>query len=478
MERPVLTAVRRRLAYSTVIQGAARAVQLVSLAAGSALIARHDSASTLGVFGLAVLILSLVQTVGDWGLTAIGAQALVNADEGVSSGVLVRLRAQIQILLVAAAAVAGVAVAVSGDNEVAIGIAAGAVAGVLTNLAGSMTAPFQTELRLDIPAWIDVVTRLIGLGALVAVVEADGPTWLIVATVPLTALLDLIATAVMARRRGFGLWHRGSREISQTLMRRATPLAILTIFGVLYLRANSLVVLALLGTAKLGAYSLVFRVVDVLVAAPSLVLMVVFPVLVRLHRSDRSAYRVACQRANDSLIGVGTALSLAIVLAARPLIQLLGGTAYLSVVTPLRILAVAGLAGFANALFAQLMIIEGLQTAVLRLSSIALVINIGLSVLLVHWNGLTGASIAAAISETAGAILVISIVSYRAALGIRWENAALVVAGAAVLTGAGLALEHVGVSALLTTAVALMLFLAGWLGSALRPGRQLPTLTT
>lgn len=473
MDRRVVRGSGRRLAYASSVQALARVVQLAGLAVGSALIARDDPARVLGSFGLAVLILNLIQTSGDWGLTAIGTQALVTTEPNVSSGVLVRLRAQIQAPILIGTGVAALVTWATGHHPVAIGIAAGGAAGILGNLAASMTAPFQTVLRLDVPGWIDVGTRLAGLGALAAAVYRNQPGWVVVGTLPATALVDLAVTAAAARRFGFTLWETTSRDAARTLLRRATPLAVLTIFGVLYLRANSLVVLAQLGTASLGAYSLGFRVVDVLVMAPSLVLAVVFPVLVRLHAADPPVYRAACQRAHDSLIGVGCAMSMTTALAARPLMELLGGDSYLAVVTPLRILAIAGLAGFANALFAQLMIVEGLQSTVLKVSAFALALNLALSVLLVHTNQLTGAAVAAAISEVGGAVIVIGIVSSLAALGISWRTATTLLAAAGTLTAVGLVVEHLGVSALATTAVALMLFLTGWSASPHHPTRRL-----
>jgi O-antigen/teichoic acid export membrane protein len=473
MDRRVVRGSGGRLLYAGGVQAVARAVQLAGLAVGSAMIARHDSAQVLGSFGLAVLILNLIQTSGDWGLTAIGTQALVNTEPGVTPGLLVRLRAQVQSAILAAGAIAVAATWATGNHAVAIGVGAGVTAGIVTNLAASMTAPFQSLLRLDVPAWIDIGSRLAGLGALAVAVYTDRPGWVIVSTLPAAAALDLALTAVAAHRFGFPLWTAASRDTSHSLLRRATPLAVLTIFGVLYLRANSLVVLAQLGTASLGAYSLGFRIVDVLVMVPSLVLAVTFPVLVRLHATDSVAYRAACQRTHDSLIGVGCALSLATVLAARPLIQLLGGDTYLGVVTPLRILAIAGLAGFANALFAQLMIVEGLQSTVLKVSALALVVNLGLSVLLVHTNQLTGAAVAAAISEVGGAALVIGIVASRAALGLTWRPTTILLAATGALAALGLVAEHFGVSASATTVGALLLFLTGWVASPHHPVRSL-----
>jgi O-antigen/teichoic acid export membrane protein len=473
MDRRVVRGSGRRLLYAGGVQTVARAVQLAGLAVGSAMIARLDSSQVLGSFGLAVLILNLIQTSGDWGLTAIGTQALVNTEPDVSPGLLVRLRAQIQSAILAVGGIAVVATWATGSNAVAIGVAAGVTAGVVTNLAASMTAPFQSLLRLDVPAWIDIGSRLAGLGALAAAVYTDQPGWVIIGTLPAAAVLDLALTGVAAHRFGFPLWASGSRDTAHSLMRRATPLAVLTILGVLYLRANSLVVLAQLGTGSLGAYSLGFRIVDVLVMVPSLVLAVTFPVLVRLHATDPAAYRAACQRTHDSLIGVGCALSLATVLAARPLIQLLGGGAYLGVVTPLRILAIAGLAGFGNALFAQLMIVEGLQSTVLKISAIALALNLALSILLVHTNQLTGAAVAAAVSEVGGAAVVIGIVASRAALGLHWRTTTLLITAAGALAALGLFAEHFGVSASATTVGALMLFVTGWLASPHHPVRSL-----
>jgi len=454
----------RRMALATVVQGLARFAQLSTLAVASALIARHEMASVLGTYGLAVLVLNLIQTCGDWGLTPIGAQALVDGEPGVSPGGLVRIRAMVQAPIAGLCVVATVIAWSTGHNDVATGLAAGAAAGVIGNLAASMMAPFQAAHRTEVPAWIDVGSRVAGLGMVILAIAAGAAGWVVVWTVPAMTLLDLLATAYAGHRRGFGVWEVDRSGAGRRLLRRATPLAVLNIFSVLYLRANSLVVLAVLGTASLGAYSLVFRVVDVLVLAPSLFLIVFFPVLVRLRSIDLAGYRGACQQAHDAFMAIGCALTLATILAAHPLIRLLGGGEYLGAVTPLRILAVAGLAGFANALFSQLMIIEGLQATILRVSVVALAVNLGLSVLLVHTDQLNGAATAAAISEILGAAMVIGIVSSRAKLGIRWRRSVLVVLGASAVTAAGLVAEHIGVSAIVTTVVGTMLFAGGWFG--------------
>jgi O-antigen/teichoic acid export membrane protein len=438
----------RRLAYTAVVQGLGRAAQLLSLTVAAAVLARH-SAVALGAFGVAVLVQSIVQSAGDWGLTPIGSQALVAGDADISSGTLAWVRLHVQIPIVAAGGASGLALWASGRPTVALGVAAGVAAGVLSNLAASMTSSFQVDMRLDIPAWIDTATRAVWVVALWVVADA-GSIGLILATIPALAALDLLATAVAARARGLTL-------IRRTLLATATPLAVLNLLSVLYLRASSLAVLVILGATRLGAYQLVFRILEVMALLPPLVLTAVFPVLVSLRGHDARKYRALCQRLHDDMLVVGATLSALTILAAHRLVELAAGSHYLYLVTPLRILAVAGLAGFVNGTFAQIMVVERLQGAVLRLSAFALVGNLVVSLVLVPVAGLTGAAESAMVSEIAGSIMVAVAVCRRSGLRLRWRASLTTVADATGVTALGLFAEHLGVSDMMVTAVALML---------------------
>jgi O-antigen/teichoic acid export membrane protein len=446
----------RRLAYTAVVQGMGRAAQLLSLTVAAAVLARH-SAVALGAFGVAILVQSIVQSAGDWGLTPIGSQALVAGDPDISSGTLTWVRLHVQLPIVAAGGASWLALWASGRPNVALGVAAGVAAGVLSNVAASMTSSFQVDMRLDIPAWIDMATRAVWVGALWAIAD-HGSIGLILLTIPALAALDLIATAVAARARGLTLIRRTPWGAQRRLLATATPLAVLNLLGVLYLRASSLAVLVILGATKLGAYQLVFRILEVMALLPPLVLTAVFPVLVSLRGHDATRYRALCQRLHDDMLVVGAALSALTILAADPLIELAAGSHYLYLVTPLRILAVAGLAGFVNATFSQIMVVEGLQGVVLRLSAFALVGNLVVSLVLVPVAGLTGAAESAMVSEIAGAIVIGTAVCRHSGLRLQWRASLRTVAQAVAITLIGLLAEHLGVSPELSTSCALMLF--------------------
>jgi O-antigen/teichoic acid export membrane protein len=447
----------RRLAYTAVVQGLGRAAQLLSLTVAAAILARQ-SAVALGAFGVAILVQSIVASAGDWGLTPIGSQALVAADPDISSGTLTWVRLHVQLPIVAAGGASWLALWSTGHPNVALGVAAGVAAGVLGNLAASMTSSFQVDMRLDIPAWIDMATRAVWVPALWAIADR-GSIGLILLTIPALAALDLIATGVAARARGLTLIQRTPWTAQRRLLATATPLAVLNLLGVLYLRASSLAVLVILGATKLGAYQLVFRILEVMALLPPLVLTAVFPVLVSLRGHDPTRYRALCQRLHDDMLVIGAALSALTILAAHPLIELAAGSHYLYLVTPLRILAVAGLAGFVNSTFAQIMVVEGLQGVVLRLSAFALAGNLAVSLVLVPIAGLTGAAESAMVSEIAGAIVVATAVCRRSGLRLVWRASLTTMAEATGVTVLGLFAEHLGVSAKLVTAVALMLMI-------------------
>jgi O-antigen/teichoic acid export membrane protein len=445
----------RRLAYSAVVQGLGRAAQLLSLTIAAAILARQ-SAVALGAFGVAVLVQSVVQSVGDWGLTQIGSQRLVSGDPDISSGTLTWVRLHVQLPIAVLGALSWLAIWLSGQPNVALGVATGVGAGVLSNLAASMTASFQVDLRLDIPAFIDMGTRAVWLGAVWLAAER-GSIALVLVTIPALAGLDLLVTAVAARHRGLPLIRRTSWPAERRLLGRATPLALLNVLGVLYMRASSLAVLVILGATKLGAYQIVFRVLEVMALLPPLVLMAVFPVLVSLRERDVVKYQALCQRLHDDMILIGAALCAVTVLAARPLVELAAGSHYLDLVTPLRLLAGAGLAGFVNATFAQIMVVEAVQGFVLRLSVFALAGNVALSLVLVPVFGLNGAALSALVSEVAGAIVVATVVCRRSGLRLRWRPSLATVAEAGLVTAGGALAEQVGVSAVLTATSALML---------------------
>jgi O-antigen/teichoic acid export membrane protein len=445
----------RRLAYSAVVQGLGRTAQLLSLTVAAAVLARH-SAVALGAFGVAILVQSVVQSAGDWGLTPIGSQGMVSGDPDISSGTLTWVRLHVQVPVVVGGAVATLVLAVADRPNVALGVATGVAAGVLSNLAASMTASFQVDMRLDIPAWIDIATRVVWLGAF-WFAAVRGSTVVILLTIPALALLDLAVTALVARARGLTLIRRTSWLAERRLLGRATPLALLNVLGVLYMRASSLAVLALLGATPLGAYQLVFRVLEVMALLPPLVLAAVFPVLVSLRQHDAVRYRALCQRLHDDMIVIGAALCAVTILAAHPLVELAAGSQYLNLVTPLRILAVAGLAGFVNALFGQIMIVEGLQGFVLRLSAWALIGNLALSLVLVQTAGLNGAALSALVSEVAGAALIAVATCWRSGLRLHWRSSVTTLLVAGAVASGGLLLERVGVSSVLVSGCALML---------------------
>jgi O-antigen/teichoic acid export membrane protein len=445
----------RRLAYTAIVQGLGRAAQLLTLTVAAAVLARH-SAVALGAFGVAILVQSVVQSAGDWGLTPIGSQRLVSGDPDISSGTLTWVRLHVQVPIVAGGAVAAVVIAAAGRPNVALGVATGVAAGVLSNLAASMTASFQVDMRLDIPAWIDMATRVVWLGA-VWLTASRGSILLILLTIPALAALDLLVTAVAAHARDLTLLRRTSWPAERRLLHQATPLALLTLLGVLYMRASSLAVLVLLGATTLGAYQLVFRVLEVMALLPPLVLAAVFPVLVSLRERDTAKYRALCQRLHDDMMVIGAALCVVTVLAAHPLVELAAGSHYLDLVTPLRILAVAGLAGFVNALFGQIMIVEGLQGFVLRLSAWALLGNLAVSLVLVRVSGLNGAALSALVSEIAGAVMIAAAVCWRSGLRLHWRTSVTTLAEAGAVTSAGLLAEHLGVSSVLVSVGALML---------------------
>ena len=109
----------------------------------------------------------------------------------------------------------------------------------------------------------------------------------------------------------------------------------------------AIVALSLLATEReTGHFATAFRVIEVLIAVPALIVGAAFPILARAARDDRDRLDYAAGRLVDVSVVIGTWLALGLFLAAEPIIRLLAGDGYEPSVALLRIQSVALVATF------------------------------------------------------------------------------------------------------------------------------------
>jgi O-antigen/teichoic acid export membrane protein len=239
------------------------------------------------------------------------------------------------------------------------------------------------------------------------------------------------------------------------LLRDTIPYTAAVALNVVYFRVTILVMSLQASNAQTSYFATSFRVVEVLLGIPALVIGSAYPILARAERDDDDRFDYAMKR----ILELGVWMAMCTTAGAKVAIDVIGGSDFAPSVDVLRIqgltLAATGVSVAAG---------YGLLTlrryrAMLVMNAVALVVTIVLTLILVPAMGAQGAALATVLTETVLAIGIIgALLHYRPALARGLIGAPLIIAVGAA--GVGVALLS-GVPALPALVLANVVFVAG-----------------
>jgi O-antigen/teichoic acid export membrane protein len=289
------------------------------------LLVRH-----LGVvrFGEYVLVTSLVAVAG--GLTEGGLGAIAVREYAVQTGaqrdLLLRnlLGLRLVLTLLGSAGAIAFAFAAGYDRTLVLGTGLAGLGLLLLTTQNLLSASLLGALRFG---WITVVEllRQIATVGLIVVLVAAGAGLLPFFAVSIPAgLLALALTGALIRsampfRPAFhlGEWRR--------LLRGVFVYAAATATYVAYFRMAIIAMSLITSKLETGYFATSFRILEVFVAIPALLVGAVFPVLARAARDDLERLRYGVSRVFEISVLVGVWFALAIVLGAEFMIEFVAG---------------------------------------------------------------------------------------------------------------------------------------------------------
>ena len=363
-------------------------------------------------------------------------------------------------------------------QTIVLGTAIAGVGLTIQLLQTLVSVPLQGTMRLG---WVAVADLL-----------RNGVTTLLIVALVLTGagivpLLAVIAPACLAALLLTARLTRGSMPLRPSfhfaayapLLRETLPFAVAIALSSVYFRVT-VVVMSLEATAlQTGYFSTSFRIVEILIGLPVLVIGAAYPILTRAERDDPDRFAHAARRMFELSVLVGVWVALALELGARFATDVLGGHAAAPAAPILRIQGLAVMATFvAVACSFPLLSLKRYQ-ALLVANALGLAVTLAVSLSLVPVLNAQGAAIATVAAELSLAGVAIgALVRARADLRLPWGIVPL----ALVAGGAGVGVGHlVGVNAVLdvligTCVYALALTAVGRfppeIGHALRGGRM------
>jgi O-antigen/teichoic acid export membrane protein len=260
--------------------------------------------------------------------------------------------------------------------------------------------------RTDIESSLSLTHRgAIALGALTVLAVHPSLLWLSVA-LAVPSLLALLASHVIVRRFTARMTFQGptvqkpatDAAPGVTLSPRqfraeVAPLGFAVLLSALYFRCDVYFIQRLHDVEMVGVYNAAFRIVDALRLFPAAALAVAYPTL--CAATDLKPVR----RLSIGLAGAALAVTLALIVAARPLLALVYGDAYAAAGGALQVLSLCMPFFYVNyALTHQLIAWEG-QRAYLRIAATALFANLIANSALIPRDGMIGAAAATLITE-------------------------------------------------------------------------------
>jgi O-antigen/teichoic acid export membrane protein len=457
------------------MRAAGYAVGTLLAVASAPLMIRH-----LGVddFGRYVTVQSLVAIVA--GLSEAGIAAIALREYATRSGAdrdrVMRDLLGIRIALTAVGVLAGVAFTlVAGyDAVLVIGTVAVGAAMLLTSLQTLLGASLQGELRFGWVTVTELLRQALFVAVVVVLVIADsGLQPFFWALLP-ASLVTLALTAMLVRRL-IPLRPAFHPARWWPLLRDTATYAAAVALNAAYFRLAVVALSVLASERQTGYFATAFRVVEVLVAVPALVIGAAFPILTRAARDDEERLDSAAGRLVEIGLIMGTWFALGVALAADPIISLLAGSGSQPSVALLRILAFALIPTFVTVAGGYTLLALRRHREILLANAAALGMSLLAAGLLIAPYRATGAAISVLVAElTLAAVTFGALVRIRPAITGVLRRAPAIVA-AAVAAGA-LALAP-RLPAAAETAIALLAFPAllvvvgrfpGEIGDALR----------
>jgi O-antigen/teichoic acid export membrane protein len=462
------------------VRGLGYGLSVFFVAAASVFLLRHLGVADFGRFATIMSLIAIVSGVTDAGLTAVGARDLpLRPRPGQPPLVANLLGLRLLVTPIGVLGAAAFALVAGYDDELVVGTLLAGAGLVLINAQATMMLPLQVELRIGRLTAVEVLRQALTVAGIVVLVAA-GASLLPFFSVPIVVGLGVLAASPLLIGPNLVFRPALDRREWRTLVREALPLAASIVMSVVYFRVL-IILVSLLSTAhETGLYATSFRVFEILFGLPTLVLTVALPVLAVAY-DDRARLRYVLQRMTEVGAVAAAFLAILIVIVARPVIELLGGSEYADAAPILRIQAFALVAVFLGQVWQLGLISIRRQSALVVANGLALALVLALGVPLVAAYDATGAAVAAVVAEAVlAAVLFVLLaradVALRPGLEFLWKPALAGALMAACLLVPGL---PVAVTALLGTAV---FALAIWLTRALpaevldafRPGTAPP----
>lgn len=416
------------------------AVGTIAATAASVVLLRYLGPIEVGRYVTVMSLLAIVGGLTDAGLTVIGQREYTIASSEEHRR---RLLADIVAMRIAITPVGVIlatvfAVVAGYDSTLVLGTLIGGVGVILANVAATLTVPLSVQLRLGAVTATEVVKQLV-TAALMAILAVAGAGLLAFFATSVAAGAAALVLAIFLAGAAGRVLPKFAVGDWMALLREAAPVALALAVNVLYVRALIILMSLLASPLETGYFATSYRVLEVFVFIPLLMVGSAFPVLAHAGDADERRLAYALARLAEVTLLTAIAIVLVLVIAAGPVLDVLGGSQYDEAADVLRIQAFALLGAFLTQVWVTGLVSIRRQRALIVTNCVALTTALVLGVSLIPGLDAKGAAISAVVGEAVLAtITAVMLVRARPSLRPPLRNLARALLSGAVGAAAGL----------------------------------------
>ncbi len=292
------------------------------------------------------------------------------------------------------------------------GIAVASLAGWISTVTATLTGVFQVRHRMERAVLADVLGRAVVLGGISWLAghggSLAGMLWAYVAGNAAGGAASLWLSRPYVR-----LAPRFDRAYWRRIVRAALPMGVALVLGVLYFRVDAVLLSVLRGSTDVGIYGPPYKIIEALLALPTMFLGNVFPSLARLLGGNRAEAGRISTRALTALVALAVPVVTGGIILAAPMLRFVAGAAYAGASTvalgsvpvtgtlALQVLLVALGLAFVATLFSYLLVAAGRQRLLVVPNAGFLVLNVVSNLILLPRLSYLGAALATVLTELA-----------------------------------------------------------------------------
>jgi len=221
----------------------------------------------------------------------------------------------------------------------------------------------------------------------------------IVTAVALGTLASFAARLAMVRpyfkvRLGFDY------KMWRWLLAMAIPLGIVFALNNLYFKIDSIMLYLMSGSYANGIYTAAYRVLETIVFVSVFFVASLTPYLSSYLDHKKNQARKLITVGTEIMLAVGSIITVAILFYSQEIILFLSGQEYLPAAVPLTFIAFVTTFLYINSLLGQVLVLLDKRKMLITISSLILILNIGLNIYLIPQFTFVGTAASTLICET------------------------------------------------------------------------------